>query len=145
MEFRVDPGLVTVFGSETRVRTLAALASTNRPLTAYRVGKMGEVSMPKVYREVARLAKAGLVTRRGSGWILLDSDIRNLLRRRVRFSWSEDWFADEADRARRAARIAAEPSSWFDSSRYARNPSVAERYAKEFERPAEKGPSRKSL
>ncbi len=100
--------------------------------------------MPKVYREIARLANAGLVGRRGDGWMLLDDDIRGLLRRRVRISWFDDWIAGEGERARRAGRIVAGSGSWFDASRYTPNPSVAVRYAEEFERPPEKGPSRKS-
>jgi|SRR5208282_875702 len=143
MEFSVDPRLVAVFGSETRVRTLAVLASANGPMTAYRVGKVGEVSMPKVYREIYRLSEVGLVGRRGDGWILLDDDVGGLLRRRVRISWSEDWFAGEGGRARRAERVAAGSDGWFDISRYTPNPSVAVRYAKEFQRPPEKGRSRK--
>jgi len=143
MKFGVDSRLVTVFGSEARVRTLAVLANARRPITAYRVGIVGGVSMPKVYSEISRLSNAGLLERRRNGWVLVDEDIRRLMQRRVRISWSEDWLEGERERARRAERIIAEPDLWFDISKYRSNSSIAAQYAKEFRRPPEKGPSRK--
>ncbi|MGB6500287.1 MAG: hypothetical protein WBG19_02645 [Thermoplasmata archaeon] len=98
MEPELDPGVVALFGSETRVRTLAVLASAHAPMTAYRIGKVGGISMPKAYREVARLEKAGLVGARKAGWILLDPDVRALLRKRVRVAWANDWLAERARR-----------------------------------------------
>jgi len=98
VEPEVDPGLVALFGSETRVRSLAVLASAHRPLTAYRIGKVGGVPLPKAYREIARLAKAGLVERKNTGWVLCDNDVRALLRRRVRISWADDWLTERARR-----------------------------------------------
>jgi hypothetical protein len=94
----VDPLLVAVFGSETRVRTLAVLANAYGPMTAYRVGKVGGVPMPKVYREIDRLARRKLVARTGDGWVLLDPDVRALLRKRVRIHWAGDWLAERARR-----------------------------------------------
>ncbi|MGA7923687.1 MAG: helix-turn-helix domain-containing protein, partial [Thermoplasmata archaeon] len=67
MESEVDLTMVALFGSETRVRVLAVLAGAYGPLTAYRVGKTGGVSMPKAYREIGRLHKAGIVARKGAG------------------------------------------------------------------------------
>jgi sugar-specific transcriptional regulator TrmB len=105
MATRIDPRLVALFGSETRVRTLAVLAGASRPMTAYRVGKVGGVPLPKAYEEVRRLAVTGLVVRRASGWVLADPDVRALLLKRVRIAWSEDWFAERRRRAREAAAI----------------------------------------
>ncbi|MGP8077116.1 MAG: hypothetical protein ACLQD8_04815 [Thermoplasmata archaeon] len=98
MEPDLDPRLVALFGSETRVRTLAVLASAHAPMTAYRIGKVGGVSMPKVYREVARLEMAGLIEAHQAGWVLLDRDVRALLRKRIRISWAPDWLAERTRR-----------------------------------------------
>jgi DNA-binding transcriptional ArsR family regulator len=95
----IDPRIIATFGSETRVRILAVLANAHRPLTAYRVGVTGGVPFPRLYREIARLEKAGLVERKGSGWILVDRDVAALLRKRVRIVWDEDWFAEVDRRA----------------------------------------------
>jgi hypothetical protein len=54
MEPDVDPKLVALFGSETRVRTLAVLAGAFRPLAAYRVAKVGGIPVQKAYEEVRR-------------------------------------------------------------------------------------------
>jgi hypothetical protein len=94
----MDPGLIALLGSETRVRVLAVLASAHAPMTAYRIGKVGGVSMPKAYREVARLAEARLIGARKDGWVLLDSDVRVLLRKRARIAWADDWMAERARR-----------------------------------------------
>jgi DNA-binding transcriptional ArsR family regulator len=99
MTLEVDPGLVALFGSQTRVRTLAPLACSPSPLTAYRVAWMTGVQRTKVYSELRRLAAAGVVAERKSGgnrstWELVDPEVRSLLRRRARISWSEDWLAD---------------------------------------------------
>ncbi|MGA8302726.1 MAG: hypothetical protein WA691_05785 [Thermoplasmata archaeon] len=105
MKTEVDPVLLAMCGSETRLRTLAVLASAYRPMTAYRVAKVGEVPVQKAYEEMRRLSEAGLVAWRGGGWALIDDDVRALLRRRVRFRWDEDW-----DRARsgKAGKVMAD-------------------------------------
>lgn len=94
MESRIDPRLVALFGSETRVRTLVVLAGAYRPMTAYRVAKVGEVPVQKAYEEMRRLVRSGLVARRDGGWILVDGDVRALLRKRVRVLWYDDWRAE---------------------------------------------------
>ncbi len=96
MEARTDPVLVALFGSETRVRTLAVLAGAYRPMTAYRVAKVGGVPIQKAYEEFRRLGRSGLVTQRESGWVLADADVRALLRKRVRIRWSDDLRAERA-------------------------------------------------
>jgi hypothetical protein len=102
---KIDPHLVALFGSETRVRVLAVLAGAYRPITAYRVGKTGSVPMPKAYREIYRLENAGLVGRKGDGWVLLDNDVRTLLRKRVRILWLEDFSAERRRAAPRRQAI----------------------------------------
>lgn len=96
MEPRIDSALVAAFGSATRVRVLAVLANAASPLTAYRVALVGGIPVDKAYREVRRLARAGLVERQRNGWVLVDDDLRSMLRRRVRVRWDQDW-----DRERR--------------------------------------------
>ena len=105
MTTKLDPAIVAAFGSATRVRTLAVLANSREPLTAYRIGVVGEVPFPKVYRELARLEKAWVVARRGRGWILLDAGLGDYLQRRVRMIWDEALVAEKARSAERTRRI----------------------------------------
>ena len=72
----MDDPLVAVMGSVTRARTLAILAGTRVPQTAYRVAKLGSLSAPNVYIELRRLEKAGIVGRQPYGWILTDERVR---------------------------------------------------------------------
>jgi DNA-binding transcriptional ArsR family regulator len=84
MRPKVDPALVAAFGSATRVLTLAALANSNVPLTAYRVAKIGGLRPPKVYEELRRAKARGLVGESGGKHVLLDADLRTLVQRRAR-------------------------------------------------------------
>jgi len=139
MKPEIDPAMIAAFGSETRVRTLAVLAGATRPLTPYRVGKTGGVALPKVYMELQRLEKAGIVRRSPTGVELADADLRGLLARRVRLSWSGDWGATYEERSRRARSLRpqiARITAAVDPSNYAPNPAIARKYAREFERPA---------
>lgn len=120
MEPEVDPALVALFGSETRLRTLAVLANAYRPLTAYRVGKVGDIPLPKAYDEIRRLGKAGLLRRRAGGWVLVDRDVRALLRKRVRLFWYEDWRA-ERERTAPARRASLRRLEKAPSPRFPRN------------------------
>jgi hypothetical protein len=95
MSVDVDPGILTLFGGETKVLTLAALSSASQPLTGYRVTKLTKAQPTKVYAEIRRLANAGFLTERPTlggrrGWIVSDPDLRSLFRRRVRLLWNED-------------------------------------------------------
>ncbi|MGI0132336.1 MAG: hypothetical protein ACREDK_04500 [Thermoplasmata archaeon] len=108
MGLAVDPGLAALFGSEDRVRTLAALANADAPLTAYRVASMVGMKPPNVYRELKRLLQFHEVERAPTsqgkdGWRLVDADVRALLRRRLRVVWSEDLLRGARERGRRAA------------------------------------------
>ena len=95
MALRVDPGLAALFGSEDRVRTLAALANAEAPLTAYRVASIVRMKPPNVYRELKRLLEVAEVQRATTpegrdGWTLVDPNVRTLLQRRQRIVWSQD-------------------------------------------------------
>lgn len=107
MVLQVDAGLAALFGSEDRVRTLAALANAEAPLTAYRVAAMVGMEPPNVYRELRRLVKVNEVTRVSTpegrnGWTVVDPDVRALLRRRLRIVWIQDLSRGARDRERRA-------------------------------------------
>ncbi|HZY91541.1 MAG TPA: hypothetical protein VFG07_02020 [Thermoplasmata archaeon] len=115
MRIKVDPGLTALFGSEGRVKTLAALANADAPLTAYRVAAIAGMNPPNVYRELKRLVRYNEVARSPTpqgalGWTLIDANVRALLRRRLRIVWSEDLFRGAAERGRRAT-LAARRSS----------------------------------
>ena len=133
-----DPGLVAFCGSKTRVSALGVLANSIRPVTGYRVSKVAGLQPIKVYRELDRAVESGLVEKTARGYRLVDPDLRALLQKRVRVSWSESWFADERCRTQRARGVRESTSGWFDPDRYRPNPSVAARYAREIERPPEK-------
>jgi DNA-binding transcriptional ArsR family regulator len=124
MPTAVDAGLAALFGSEDRVRTLAALANSSSPLTAYRVAKIVEMRPPNVYRELKRLLKGEVVTRTtmkdgSTVWQLREADLRSFFRARMRVTWSDDLVSGARDRERRAAavirRSAEEP---LDLSRF---------------------------
>lgn len=144
MRGQVDPGLLEFCGSEARLLALGVLANAERPMTGYRVAKVAELPPIKVYEQLARGVKVGIVRKTGRGYVLADTDLRTLLQKRVRLFWAVDWNLREPARAEKSRQVAAEDDSWFDRRNYTPNPAVAARYAREFERPPEKGPSRKS-
>lgn len=130
--------LTAFCGSGTRVATLGVLANSEEPLTGYRVAKLAGLQPIKVYRELDKANKSGLVQKTARGYRLVDSDIRSLLRKRIRVSWFQSWYDQESARRNRARAIRESSTDWFDSSRYLPNPSIANRYATEIERPREK-------
>ena len=134
----VDPRIVAFCGSRTRALTLGVLANAEGPLTGYRIAKVARLPQTKVYLELRRGIRAGLVQRKARGFRLTDPDLREFLQKKLRLAWSDDWFVGERRRLRRAKVVLSTPMDWFDSSRYRPNPRVARRYAKEIERPTEK-------
>lgn len=72
--------LLALCGSETRVRTLGVLAATEGPMTGYRIGRAGGIPLPKVYRELKRLRRSGLVRQDRDGWVLDDPHVAALFR-----------------------------------------------------------------
>ncbi len=91
MPLEPSPELVALFGSATRVRTLAALATAPGPITGYRIARMCGISPTKTYAELYRLRSANVVREQPTatgrrGWLLSDPDVVALLRRRARFT-----------------------------------------------------------
>ena len=110
MALSVDPAVSALFGSETRVRTLAPLANAERPLTGYRIASMVGIPRTKVYGELMRLESEGWVRRsvnnRGRTlWTLQDPDVRRLFRRRVRIVLSEEILTGALDLAANTQRV----------------------------------------
>lgn len=91
MKTTPDPALESLFGSRTRLLTMAVLANADEPLTGYRVAKIANLPREKVYPEIRRGIEAGLIERREVGFRLCDLDVRTLLRKRVRIRWDEEW------------------------------------------------------
>ena len=96
MTLGLDPQLVTLFGSETRVAVLAALAGASVPFSGYRVAQVAGVQPIKAYSELKRLRSAGIVretpVRKGrSVWDLPLGEIRSFVVGRTRIYWSDDW------------------------------------------------------
>jgi hypothetical protein len=105
MELAVDGPLTSLFGSRTRLLTMAVLANADEPLSGYRVAKVANLPRQKVYPEIRRGIKAGLVQSSPTGFSLSDPDVRALLRKRVRISWDEEW---DRSRTGRSALVSAE-------------------------------------
>lgn len=68
--------LVAVMGSVTRAYTLAILAGSRVPRTAYRIARLADLSPPNVYMELRRLASAAVVEKVEGGWVLVDDRVR---------------------------------------------------------------------
>ena len=139
MMARVDPGVVALFGSETRAATLGALANAGQPLTAYRIAQMTRAQVIKTVTELRRLKKAGFVvealTNRGrTGWVISDPSLQDFLRQRVRIVWSTDWDREVGKRVRGRR---ASPKTQIDLSRFVPNPEAIPN-PEEFTRSPEK-------
>jgi hypothetical protein len=110
-------------------------------LTGYRISKMTGVAPIKVYAELQRLLRAGIVrkslTSTGkAGFELADSDIAALMRKRASLVLSETWFRD-LDRKAANRRDAIADARAIDLRGFRANrDSVPNR--QEFERPASK-------
>ncbi|MGC2034987.1 MAG: helix-turn-helix domain-containing protein [Thermoplasmata archaeon] len=133
MSSELDPALAAAFGSETRLRVLAVLAHAYGPLTGYRVAKTGGVSIPKAHEQLHRLERSGLVAHREDGWVILDRDVRILLRKRIRIRAWDDWLTEKAEKEPRIVALfdrlsraphAEAPKGWEprDPKRFHRDP-----------------------
>jgi hypothetical protein len=91
MEPHLDPSLSALFGSRTRLLTMAVLANADEPLTGYRVAKVAGLPRTKVYPEIRKGVRAGLLVRDGPGYRMNDPDVKDLLRKRVRIRWYDEW------------------------------------------------------
>ncbi len=96
MKTDVDSSLLSLFGSQTRLLTMAVLANSDEALTGYRVAMVAGLPREKVYPELRKGISTGLLTTGSDGYRMVDPDVRALLRRRVRIRWDEAW-----DRARK--------------------------------------------
>ena len=112
--------LVTVVGSTTRAYSLAILAGTRVPLTAYRIAKLANLSAPNVYVELRKLARAGVIQREPGGWVLVDDRTRTfcegrgpLFQNRMSLEAKEEWVNRNR---RRIARVLGEPFPPRESS-----------------------------
>jgi hypothetical protein len=127
MTLAIDPWLAALFGSGARVRTLAPLANTDEPMTAYRIAKLVGLQRIKVYSELRHLARAGVVRElrvgeKRSVWFLSDPDVRRLLQKRARVVSVND--------IERAAPGLARQSRAFRAA-YVRNPIDLSRFKSE--------------
>jgi hypothetical protein len=82
-----DPALVAMFGSRTRLLTLAVLASADEPLTGYRVAEVAGLPRQNVYPELRRGMMIGMIEKVAEGFRLTDHDVRALLQKRVPISF----------------------------------------------------------
>src|SRR3990172_2109650 len=105
MRLTLDPGMIALFGSETRAKGLGFLADARTPRTGYAVAAAIGVKPPKVYVELKRLAAGGIleVVAEPGGparYRIGDGPLREFLVRRGRVTTFVDWF----DGSRRQAR-----------------------------------------
>jgi hypothetical protein len=93
--------LVGLLGSSTRANIVEVLATSRKPLSAYRVSKMYNMNVAKVYVEMKKLARLGLISSsngtRGLEYTLIDENLRalalNLSPRAISY---DDWRSAEA-------------------------------------------------
>ena len=95
MSAEADRALNSFCGSRARLLTLSVLAAAEAPLTGYRVAEVAGLSRAKVYPELRKALAVGIAARTASGYTLIDSDLRELLRKRVRITWNTFWDAPD--------------------------------------------------
>lgn len=93
--------LAQLLGSSTRANIVELLASAENPLSAYRVAKMYNMNVAKVYVEMKKLANLGLVSTitgsRGLKYTLIDESLRSLAwKLSPRIVAYDDWRSPEA-------------------------------------------------
>ena len=93
--------LAQLLGSSTRANIVELLESAKKPLSAYRVSKMYNMNIGKVYIEMKKLANLGLVSaikgRRGLEYALIDENLRGLaLKLSSKVITYDDWSNPEA-------------------------------------------------
>jgi hypothetical protein len=91
MEAGVDPTLLSLFGSQTRLLTMAVLANATEPLTGYRVAVIAGLPREKVYPEIRKGLVTGLLAHTDDGYRMVDPDVRRLLQKRVQIRWEKEW------------------------------------------------------
>ena len=142
MPILVPLGLAQLFGSKTRVRTLAPIANSTTSLSAYRIAQVAEVPRTKIYDELARLEASGWVMKAAGPtgqtlWQITDPDLRRLIRRRMRIYSAGDLVLEAPMRSIIARKAMARskrrgpPAALFQ-------PEFRPRNAKDYDRPPEK-------
>ncbi len=97
--------LARLLGSSTRANLIRALAISSSPLTSYRVARLYNMNVPKVYGEMRNLTTLGVVepTSQGRGvkYRLVDDDLKRLvLRLSPGVVTLEAWRSEEAKKFR---------------------------------------------
>lgn len=103
-----------LFGSKTRGKVLEALATSDVPLTAYRVAKRYNMNVAKVYKEMKRLTALGMLRadREGASVVyrLADRDLKSLaLRLSSRVQTYSSWRSRGSKRERFLMGLQAVP------------------------------------
>lgn len=106
--------LAGLLGSVTRANIVEALALSPRPLTAYRMARVYDMNVAKVYAEVKRLRRLGVLglarKEAGQEYVLADGDLRSLaLRMASRVQTYESWRSPESRRRRFRAGLSLVP------------------------------------
>jgi hypothetical protein len=70
---------------------MSVLASAEAPLSGYRIAKVAGIPREKVYPELRRAVAVGSVAKSATGFFLIDPDVRELLRKRIRVTWDTYW------------------------------------------------------
>lgn len=141
MALPTPPAAEALFGGRTRAAVLGYLAGAVAGSTGYAISKALRIGVSKVYPELRRLEKAGIVEGRPSPkgpklFFLADDDLRRFLVRRVRILASQDWFLAERVAVRRGK---LEAGRAIQLRAPAENRSRRQLpFADEFRRPAEK-------
>jgi hypothetical protein len=91
MAASTDVVLEAFCGSRTRLLTLGVLASAEAPLSGYRLALVADLPREKVYPELRKAIAAGSVAKTEFGYSLVDPDLRQLLRSRIRVVWNSNW------------------------------------------------------
>jgi hypothetical protein len=94
-----------LLGSTTRGNVVEALSMSTRPLTCYRISKLYNMNVAKVYAAMKKLAALGLVTpsrgRGGIEYLLQNEDLRRLaLQLSSRVVTYEAWSSQDAKKER---------------------------------------------
>lgn len=132
-----------LLGSRTRGNVVEALALSDRPLSAYRIAKIYNMNVAKVYSEVKKLQSLGVLASAAAGsargYTLADGDLKRLARKLgSRVTTYEEWASRESKRERFLNGMATVPRFKMDGSRAAADP-LARRAPGELENLASLG------
>jgi hypothetical protein len=111
-----------LLGSKTRGNVVEALAMSERPLTCYRISKLYNMNVAKVYVAMKKLAALGLVTpSRGRGGIEYRLQNEDLCRLALNFSTRvvtyKEWSSQGGKKKRFRFGLAQIPALPLDKSR----------------------------